>query len=103
LADRENHVFKPGTTFEQAVRLYEFDSRLRRNEQFVRAFKRKYSDPLPPSWMTLEITSFGTMSILYQQLKPGLPKRDVAAAFGVSDTVFASWLLTVSLPASYSP
>ena len=151
LADRENHVFKPGTTFEQAVGLYEFDSCLRRlvlsciehievavrtqmayvmsmargghwfedatlfanagihaktlqsiideyrrsDEQFVRAFKRKYSDPLPPSWMTLEITSFGTMSILYQQLKPGLPKRDVAAAFGVSDTVFASWLHTL--------
>lgn len=34
----------------------------RSDEQFVRAFKRKYSDPLPPSWMTLEVTSFGTMS-----------------------------------------
>jgi abortive infection bacteriophage resistance protein len=151
LADRLNHVFKLGTTFEQAVSLYEFDSRLRRlvftsigrievavrtqmayvmsmakggtwfadaslftnvqqhaktlqsigdeyqrsDEQFVRAFKRKYSDPLPPSWMTLEITSFGTMSIIYQYLKPGVPKRDVAAVFGVSDTVFASWLHTL--------
>ena len=38
----------------------------RSDEQFVRAFKRKYSDPLPPSWMTL-----------------------------VSDTVFASWLHTL--------
>ena len=151
LADRENHIFKQGATFEQAVMLYEFDSHLRRvmssylerievavrtqmayvmsmakgghwfedatlfsnvqthtktlqsvmdefnrsDEQFVRAFKRKYSDPLPPSWMTIEITSFGTMSILYQQLKPGLPKRDVASAFGVSDTVFESWLHTL--------
>ena len=67
----------------------------RSDEQFVRSFKRKYSDPLPPSWMTLEVTSFGTMSILYQYLKPGIPKRDVAAVFGVSDTVFASWLHTL--------
>ena len=151
LADRQNHIFKPGSTFEQARMLYDFDSRLRQlvlsyierievavrtqmayvmsmaydgywfedvtlfsqqaqhakalaniqdeykrsDEQFVRAFRRKYSDPLPPSWITLEITSFGTMSILYQNLKPGLPKRDVAAAFGVSDTVFASWLHTL--------
>jgi abortive infection bacteriophage resistance protein len=151
LADRVNHTFKPGATFEQAVSLYEFDSRLRElvfrnigrievavrtqmayvmsmakggtwfadaslfnntaqhaktlqsitdeyhrsDEQFVRSFKRKYSDPLPPSWMTLEVTSFGTMSILYQYLKPGIPKRDVAAVFGVSDTVFASWLHTL--------
>ena len=29
LADRVNHTFKPGATFEQAVNLYEFDSRLR--------------------------------------------------------------------------
>ena len=151
LADRDNHIFKPGSTFEQARMLYEFDSQLRHlvmsyierievavrtqmayvmsqakggywiedttlfsnqaqhnktlssirdeyqrsDEQFVRAFKQKYSTPLPPSWITLEITSFGTMSILYQNLNPGLPKRDVAAAFGVSDTVFASWLHTL--------
>ena len=30
LADRENHIFKQGATFEQAVMLYEFDSHLRR-------------------------------------------------------------------------
>ncbi|MBO7596345.1 MAG: Abi family protein [Bacteroidales bacterium] len=151
LADRDNHIFKAGATFENAVRIYEFDSHLRRlvmayveqieiavrtqvayimsmasdgfwfedatlfsnsvlhaktlqsindeynrsDEQFVKAFKSKYIDPFPPSWMTLEITSFGTMSILFQQLKPGRPKRDVASAFGVSDIVFASWLHTL--------
>ena len=114
LADRQNHIFKPGSTFEQARMLYEFDSHLRHivlsaierieiavrtqmayvmslvhdgywfsdaslftnssqhaktlasihdefqrsDEQFVRSFRRKYSDPLPPSWITLEITSF---------------------------------------------
>lgn len=30
LADRENHIFKPGSTFEQACLLYSFDSQLRR-------------------------------------------------------------------------
>lgn len=151
LEDRQNHIFKPGSTFEQTKMLYEFDSHLRHivlsaierieiavrtqmayvmsqahdgywftdgslfsnssqhaktltsihdefqrsDEQFVKSFRRKYSDSLPPSWITLEITSFGTMSILYQNLKPGRSKRDVAAAFGVSDTVFVSWLHTL--------
>lgn len=151
LADKEKHIFKSGTTFEQAKTLYEFDCRLRHlvmtyieiievavrtqmayilsqahnglwfedatlfsnvvqhaktlqniseeynrsDEQFVKAFQCKYSDTFPPSWITLEITSFGTMSILYQQLKPGLPKRNVASFFGVSDTVFVSWLHTL--------
>ena len=30
LEDRQNHIFKPGSTFEQAKMLYEFDSHLRR-------------------------------------------------------------------------
>jgi len=151
LADKERHIFKFGTTFDQVTTLYEFDGNLRRlvmsyiervevavrtqmtyilslasggfwfenpalfsnttlhtkslqsisdeynrsDEQFVKSFKRKYIDTFPPSWITMEITTFGTMSILYQHLKPGLPKRDVAAVFGVSDTVFASWLHTL--------
>ena len=33
------------------------------DEEFVTAFKSKYSDRFPPSWMTMEITSFGTLSI----------------------------------------
>ena len=151
LADREQHIFKPGSKLEQAVLLYHFDSELRRlflsalerieiavrtqiayvmsmekggywfedetlfakvglyhntigriadefrrsDEQFVKAFKQKYTNPLPPSWMTLEITSFGTMSILYANLKPGQAKRNVAVAFGLADKVFASWLHTL--------
>lgn len=35
----------------------------RSDEEFVTAFKSKYSDRFPPSWMTMEITSFGTLSI----------------------------------------
>lgn len=34
-------------------------------EEFITAFKNKYSNPFPPSWMTMEITSFGSLSMLY--------------------------------------
>ena len=30
----------------------------RSDEEFIVSFRNKYSDPLPPSWVTLEITSF---------------------------------------------
>ena len=104
LADKQNHIFKPGSTFETAYAIYKFDSELRKliiaelekieigywftdtslfsnsmrhakilakideeyqrsDEEFVTAFKSKYSDRFPPSWMTMEITSFGTLSI----------------------------------------
>lgn len=67
----------------------------RSDEQFIHAFKNKYSDPLPPSWMTMEITSFGSLSMLYKNLKPGLEKRMVAHYFGLSDSVFVTWLHSI--------
>ena len=146
LADKSNHLFKNGSTFQNAFLLYCFDRELRvlilrelekievsirakmiyrlshaygafwyedanhfknhvkhakslgslqiefnrSDEEFIQAFKNKYSDPLPPSWMMLEITSFGTLSSLYSNLKSGLPKREIAKHFGLSDQVFSS-------------
>lgn len=151
LADKENHRFKPGSTFETAYTIYKFDGELRKliitelekievavrtqvayilssqyhgywfadsslfnnpvrhakilskineeyqrsDEEFVTAFKAKYSNPFPPSWITMEITSFGTLSILYNNLLPGRAKRNIANYFGLPDTVFASWLHSI--------
>mgnify|MGYP000795390816 FL=1 len=151
LADKQNHLFKPGSTFDAPYNIYKFDSELRKliitelekievavrtqtayilssqwdgywfadashfnnpvrhakilskideeyqrsDEEFVTAFKSKYSDPFPPSWITMEITSFGTLSILYNNLLPGRAKRSIAAYFGLPDTVFASWLHSI--------
>lgn len=67
----------------------------RSDEEFIAAFKQKYSDPLPPSWITMEITSFGTLSILYSRLKPGRSKRDIANYFGLPDSVFSSWMHSI--------
>lgn len=151
LADKQKHLFKPGSTFDAVYNLYKFDSELRKliitelekievavrtqtayilssqwdgywfadasrfnnpirhakilakideeyqrsDEEFVTAFKFKYADPFPPSWITMEITSFGTLSILYNNLHPGRAKRHIANYFGLADTVFASWLHSI--------
>lgn len=151
LADKQQHIFKPGSTFETAYNIYKFDSELRKliiaeiekievavrtqtayilssqygaywfedsslfsspvrhakllskideeysrsDEEFIKAFKTKYSNHFPPSWITMEITSFGTLSILYENLLPGKTKRSIAAYFGLADKVFASWLHSV--------
>jgi abortive infection bacteriophage resistance protein len=62
------------------------------DEEFIKAFKIKYTDPHPPSWMILEIASFGTISKLYKNLKPGKTKRNIAHYFGLDDSTFSSWL-----------
>lgn len=68
------------------------DENRRCDEQFVRAFNEKYSDPLPPSWMILEVSSFGNLSGVYSNLKPGRDKRSIANYFGLDDSTFKSWL-----------
>lgn len=47
----------------------------RSDEEFIKAFKAKYSNHFPPIWITMEITSFGTLSILYKNLLPEKIKR----------------------------
>lgn len=64
----------------------------RSDEDFIVFFKSKYSNLLPPSFITLEVTSFGTLSHLYENLQAGLAKRQIAQAYGLADKVFASWL-----------
>jgi abortive infection bacteriophage resistance protein len=151
LADKLNHVFKIGATFNAAFQLYCFDKELRKmllselekievavrakmifvlsheygpfwfqnsqlfrnpvkhenlltkisieysrsDEEFIESFRKNYSDPFPPSWMILEITSFGTLSQLYSLLNPGRNKREIARHFGLPDAVFSSWLHSI--------
>jgi abortive infection bacteriophage resistance protein len=64
----------------------------RSDEEFVLSFKSTFSNPLPPSFITLEIASFGTLSRLYENLKAGFVKRERAKSFGLADSAFISWL-----------
>lgn len=43
----------------------------------------------------LEVTSFGSLSVMYRNLKPGREKREIAGAFGLADKVFSSWLHSI--------
>jgi len=67
----------------------------RSDEEFIRSFGEKYSDPLPPSWMLLEVSSFGSLSVLYSNLNPSFEKRQIAKHFGLADSVFSSWIHSI--------
>lgn len=62
------------------------------DEQFIKSYKNNYSTPLPPSWMAMEIITFGTLSWLYKNLRDGRNKTEIARHFGLSDTLLESWL-----------
>lgn len=91
-ADSANFVSAP----KHAALLGNLKSELDRSDddQILR-FKQMYCDAFPPAWMTMEVTSFGSLSILYKLLKPSLTKRKIANYYGVSDSVFESWLHSI--------
>lgn len=67
----------------------------RSDEDFIQDFDKNYSNDMPPCWMTMEIVSFGTLSMLFKNLKSGSTKRKIAKHFGLSDRVFESWIHTL--------
>lgn len=71
------------------------DELKRSDEEFILKFKEKYQNEFPPSWMTLEVTSFGSLSVLFSALNPGRAKRDIANYFGLNEKTFQSWLHSI--------
>lgn len=67
----------------------------RSDEIFILEFKKKYNDPMPPSWMMLELASFGSLSMLYKNLSVTRDRRDIAHYFGLDDSTFESWLHSI--------
>lgn len=61
-------------------------------EPFLKAYKATYDPLCPPSWIMVEIITFGTLSILYENLKPGNEKTAIHEHFGLTKKHLISWL-----------
>jgi len=85
--------------FKYDVLMDDIESEINRsNEDFIKHYKGKYSDPdTPPSWMALEVISFGTLSRLYELLKKDDSKIDIAKQFGLTNiAILENWLHAIS-------
>lgn len=91
---QEIRLFKNGNTFQKTLSKMqeEFD---RSDEEFIQAFKKKYTDPFPPAWMIMEITSLGTLSKLFSNLNTPLERRTISKFYGLADSVFERWLHSI--------
>ena len=67
----------------------------RSDDEVIVQFQRDYSNPFPPTWMTFEVSSFGTLSMTYRWIKAGKARRQVGHFYGLSDTVLESWLHSI--------
>ena len=77
----------------------------RSRDIFIKEHKRKYKDDLrfPPAWKTLELTSFGSLSKLYGNLKNTIQSKDfIAKELGaVNHTYLPSWLQSIAQIRNY--
>lgn len=66
----------------------------RSNETFIDHYKNKYTSPSePPCWMSLEVSSMGLLSKIFQNLKKGNEKKIIANHFGLSDAlILENWM-----------
>jgi abortive infection bacteriophage resistance protein len=67
------------------------------NELFIEHYKNKYSEPaFPPSWISIEIFTFGQLSRHFKNLKFPSDKKMIARYFKLNYPVFESWLHSIS-------
>lgn len=61
-------------------------------EPLFQLYKNTYEPQYPPSWMMVEIITFGKLSKLYANLQAGIEKTAIHDHFGLTKKIFTSWL-----------
>lgn len=71
----------------------------RSKEDFIKDHKQKYDKPVfPPSWKTLELVSFGTLSKLYYNNTDTKTKKRIARQFNLPNhEVLESWMRSLTV------
>ena len=67
-------------------------------ETFIEHYKHNYTNPAePPCWMSLEVTSYGLLSLMFSNLKLGKEKKLVIKHYGLNDVrVLENWMHSFS-------
>jgi abortive infection bacteriophage resistance protein len=86
--------FHNQATFTKTTNLIQSEKE-KTKEEFIAHFCSKYSDNFLPVWMIAEIIPFGVLSGIFNNLKSAKLKKKVATRFGLSASVFASWIIAL--------
>jgi abortive infection bacteriophage resistance protein len=71
----------------------------RSNETFIDHYKNKYTQPAqPPCWMSLEVSSMGLLSKIFQNLKKSPEKHAITLHFGLKEvSIIENWIHCFSI------
>lgn len=95
-AHRERKNFKNRNYFKSFLQGYqkEFRRQIKNRNRTVSEAYEKYGDA--PTWIAVEIMSFGTLSMLYGNTRSMKVRDGVAASFGVTQEELVSWARAIS-------
>ena len=98
-----SHWHLNGSLFRNSVQFAKDYTRLQQEvdrsvETFIDHYKTKYSNPPePPAWMSLEVSSFGLLSLIFRNLKLGNEKKAITKYYGLNDVgILESWMHSFS-------
>jgi abortive infection bacteriophage resistance protein len=63
----------------------------RSDEKFLKHYFAKYSEVIPPAWISLETASLGLLSLFYKNLKSTRDLKEISNKYGHTYKVFRSW------------
>lgn len=64
----------------------------RSDNEAILHFRKKYSNEFPPSWLTLEATSMGTLATIYDELKDEVLRNRISEYYGLDPATFCAWI-----------
>lgn len=66
-------------------------------EEFIKHFRKKYSNNYPPAWMMVEILPLGVVTRIFENIANNALRKKIASRFGLPVPVFSSWMTIVTL------
>ena len=68
------------------------DALLQTSEPVLQHYRKTYDPIYPPSWMLMEIITFRTLSIMFENMVPSDEKVQICHSFNLIKRQFVSWL-----------
>lgn len=80
-------------TFDHSKFMKDITVKLEHTEElFLKHYQKVYEPIHPPCWMLMEIVTFGTLSLMFENLKPCIEKNNIYENFNLTKKQFISWL-----------
>lgn len=99
---QDESLFKDDAYMKDGQRVFKYNTLMedieeevdRSDEEFIKHYYHRYSEPdMPPSWMALEVVSFGSLSRLYELLVKDEQKKAVAKELGLNKVdILENWM-----------